>query len=197
MDESLECLFNLMDVDRDGLVDEEELVSGIRHMFSSEGNIRAGATQSHASSFSPEEVFHRMDADGQGRLYVSDVESFVMPHLRQILQLGSVNKTNFSLTLSEMTGNVSLFIMRKADIDKNGFIEQVDITNLSLDDPVAYQLLTDMVTFAPDFMDKHRAVINNAGQNQKTNSIASVSIAKKVAGSLKNSVNRDLSNMQQ
>ena len=29
-DDALECLFNLMDVDRDGYVDEEELVTGLR-----------------------------------------------------------------------------------------------------------------------------------------------------------------------
>ena len=35
-DDALECLFNLMDVDRDGYVDEEELVTGLRQMFGSQ-----------------------------------------------------------------------------------------------------------------------------------------------------------------
>ena len=36
LDDALDCLFNLMDGDRDGYVDEEELVTGIRHMFGAE-----------------------------------------------------------------------------------------------------------------------------------------------------------------
>ena len=36
LDDALDCLFNLMDGDRDGYVDEEELVTGIRQMFSSQ-----------------------------------------------------------------------------------------------------------------------------------------------------------------
>ena len=43
----------------------------------------------------PEDMFARMDADAQGRLYVSDVESFVMPALRQITQLAAGSKTGF------------------------------------------------------------------------------------------------------
>ena len=42
LDDSLDCLFNLMDSDRDGFVDEEELVTGIRQMFSAKSNIKAG-----------------------------------------------------------------------------------------------------------------------------------------------------------
>ena len=42
LEDSLDCLFNLMDSDRDGFVDEEELVTGIRQMFSAKSNIRAG-----------------------------------------------------------------------------------------------------------------------------------------------------------
>ena len=36
LDDALDCLFNLMDGDRDGYVDEEELVTGIRQMFTSQ-----------------------------------------------------------------------------------------------------------------------------------------------------------------
>jgi len=46
-----------------------------------------------------------------------------MPQLRQIVQLNS-SKTGYALTLSEMTGNVSLAIMRKIDIDKVGYLEE-------------------------------------------------------------------------
>lgn len=44
LDDALDCLFNLMDTDRDGFVDEEELVTGIRQMFSANESMRAGAT---------------------------------------------------------------------------------------------------------------------------------------------------------
>ena len=77
LDDALDCLFNLMDTDRDGFVDEEELVSGIRQMFSNKSNLRAGAIA--PEKLAPAALFARMDADGQKRLYVSDVESFVMP----------------------------------------------------------------------------------------------------------------------
>ena len=65
-----------------------------------------------------------------------------------------------------MTGNVSLFIMRKADVDKNGFLEQQELTRLYTDDRISYQLLEDLMNFAPDFMDKHRQVLTSAGPKQ-------------------------------
>ena len=74
-----------MDGDRDGFVDEEELVSGIRSMFASQDRgVSAGAGV--AQHIAADQIFAIMDADQQGRLYVSDVESFVMPNLRQIVQ---------------------------------------------------------------------------------------------------------------
>ena len=77
-----------------------------------------------------------------------------------------MNQTKFTQTLSEMTGNVSLFIMRKADTNKNGYIELQELSDLALDDPVAYQLIEDLVNFAPDFMDQHRQVLTSAGPKQ-------------------------------
>ena len=85
-----------------------------------------------------------------------------MPQLRQIVQLSQVNKTSFPQTLSEMTGNVSMAIMRRADTNKNGYIELMELQRLSVDDPVSYELLEDLYNFAPDFMDKHRSVITGA-----------------------------------
>ena len=114
-----------MDGDRDGFVDEEELVTGIRQMFAPQETVNR---QSVADGrVPPETLFARMDADNQQRLYVSDVESFVMPQMRQIVQMTQINKTSFTQTLSEMTGNVALNIMRKADVDKNGFIELMEL----------------------------------------------------------------------
>ena len=73
--------------------------------------------------------------------------------------MSQVNKTTFTQTLSEMTGNVALAIMRKADVDKNGFIELTELQRMSVDDPISYMLVEDLYNFAPDFMDKHRQVI--------------------------------------
>ena len=101
-----------MDVDRDGLVDEEELVSGIRSMFAP-----GAAGIPTGSRVSAEILFAKMDADQDERLYINEVESFVMPLLRKITDIPAVNKTSFTLTLSEMTHNIALFIMRKADVD--------------------------------------------------------------------------------
>lgn len=132
-----------------------------------------------------------MDADQNERLYISEIEAFVMPHLRQVLQLSTINKTSYTLTLSEMTHNIALHIMRKSDVDKNGFIESVDVTKLSLDDPVAYALLEDLYNHAADFMDKYRVVISG------TKSISGSSSMSKIVGSqLRKSMNRDLDNLQ-
>ena len=76
VDDSLDCLFNLMDEDRDGYVDEEELVSGVRQMFATQSSL---PMPNNNQGLSPEALFSRMDADQQNRLYISDVESFVMP----------------------------------------------------------------------------------------------------------------------
>ena len=120
--------------------------------------------------------------------------------------MSQVNKTSFSQTLSEMTGNLSLAIMRKADVNKNGYIELMELQRMSVDDPISYMLLEDLYNFAPDFMDKHRSVITGAsvGANNR-NSTGSIQgsgsmVAQRVAGSggsaLRKSMQNDLSNMQ-
>jgi len=119
-----------------------------------------------------------MDSDRQGRLFVSDVEAFVMPQMRQIIQANSIHKTSFALTLSEMTGNVSLAIMKKADVSKKGYIEEADLVALYANDQVGFQLVEDLLKQAPDFMDKHRQVISgavnrSAGGSAMTNAVGS------------------------
>ena len=90
-----------------------------------------------------------------------------------------------------MTHNIALNIMRKTDIDKNGFIEEVDVTKLSLDDPVSYTLLEDLYHHAADFMDKYRVVISG------TKTASGPGAMSKVVGSqLRKSLNRDLENLQ-
>ena len=130
-------------------------------MFSSSKNsVRAGVTGQHIE---PAALFSRMDSDAQGALYVSDIESFVMPQLRQIIQIGSSSRQTHSLTLSEMTGNLSVAIMRRADTSQKGYVEEMDLVNLLNDDPVSYGLIEDLANFAPDFMDTHRQVLNGQG----------------------------------
>ena len=46
------------------------------------------------------------------------------------MQVNNINKTTFPLTLSEMTGNVAFFVMKKIDVNKNGFVEVEDLTRL-------------------------------------------------------------------
>jgi len=53
-----------------------------------------------------------------------------MPQIRQILNVSNVNKTSFPLTLSEMTGNIAFFVMKKIDVDRNGFVEVEDLARL-------------------------------------------------------------------
>jgi len=62
LDDALQCLFNLMDTDRDGFVDEEELVSGIRHMFQPDERLGAGGSSGN-DAVPPAALFARMDAD--------------------------------------------------------------------------------------------------------------------------------------
>ena len=52
-----------MDSDRDGYVDEEELVTGIRQMFTPAENLRAGGAPGVVKRITPEQMFARMDAD--------------------------------------------------------------------------------------------------------------------------------------
>jgi len=88
--------------------------------------------------------------------------------------MSQVNKTNFSQTLSEMTGNISLAIMRKADTNMNGYIELVELQRMSMENPIAYMLLEDLYNFAPDFMDKHRQVITQSQSVGATNTRTSI-----------------------
>ena len=99
---------------------------------------------------------------------LSDFEVMIMPQIRQILQVSNINKTTFPLTLSEMTGNVAFFVMKKIDVDRNGFVELEDLSRLQNDDQVSYELIEDLFTLAPDFMDKHRQVILGSAKQVAT-----------------------------
>ena len=86
--------------------------------------------------------------------------------------MANINKTTFPLTLSEMTGNVALFVMKKIDVDKNGFIELEDLARLQSEDAISYELIEDLFTLAPDFMDKHRQVICGSAKEAPKKSVA-------------------------
>ena len=45
-----------------------------------------------------------------------------------------------------MTGNVAFFVMKKIDVDKNGFVELEDLARLQSDDRVSYELIEDLFT---------------------------------------------------
>ena len=92
-----------------------------------------------------------------------------------------------------MTGNASLFIMRKADVDKNGYLEQVDITRMAVEDPISYQLLEDLYNFEPDFMDKHRQILSGAGTKPLQ---GSASFSHKPQSQLRNSMRAEMDQMQ-
>ena len=76
------------------------------------------------------------------------------------------------LTLSEMTHNISLNLMRKVDTRKQGYIEERDLGVFSVEDPAGYELLEDLFNFAPDFLDKHRRVIAKSAALEGSPSMA-------------------------
>ena len=95
-----------------------------------------------------------------------------------------------------MTGNLSVAIMKKTDAAKKGFLEVQDIVSLASEDPVFYQMLTDLHNFAPDFMDKHRQVIlNGGGAAPKSKAGGSATMANMVGSKLRQSINKDLASM--
>ena len=61
LEESLDTLFNLMDTERDGVVDEEEIEAGLREMFppSAQDQNPFGAP----STMTPGALFAKIDAD--------------------------------------------------------------------------------------------------------------------------------------
>ena len=68
LDEALECLFNLMDTDRDGYVDQQEMLTGLKNLFAP-GPRRAKV----AIKVAPDILFAKMDSDQNGKLYMDDV----------------------------------------------------------------------------------------------------------------------------
>ena len=57
--------------------------------------------------------------------------------------------------------------MRKTDYGRNGCINIEDIERWSVENPVEYEFLEDLFNFAPDFIEKHRAVIVNTGDSHQ------------------------------
>ena len=72
LDEALECLFNLMDEDRDGYVDQDELMAGLKSLFGPGG--KRGKV---AIRVAPDVLFSKMDSDQNGKLYMDDMQMFV------------------------------------------------------------------------------------------------------------------------
>ena len=90
---------------------------------------------------------------------MTDLESFVMPLLRQIMQKRNIDKTQVPLSLSEMTHNVSLYILHEAYFGRSGAVKQRDIVRWSKESPDDYALLEDLHNLAPNFLDKHKSVV--------------------------------------
>lgn len=55
--------------------------------------------------------------------------------------------------------------MRKTDYGRNGCVNIEDIERWSVENPVEYEFLEDLFNFAPDFIEKHRAIIMNTTNN--------------------------------
>ena len=69
-----------MDADRDGYVDQDELMTGLKHLFASNTHRPTKV----AIRVAPDILFAKMDSDQNGKLYLDDVQMFIQPQLRHI-----------------------------------------------------------------------------------------------------------------
>lgn len=68
IEDSMGCLFNLMDTDKDGFVDSLELGLGLTKMFPSKREYYA------TNRVEPAGIFSKMDFNEQGSIFLSDVQ---------------------------------------------------------------------------------------------------------------------------
>lgn len=88
LDQTLECLFMLMDEDRDGWVDIDEFERGLKNLFplarmetlDADGEEVFGTPVRRAGNkVSPQILFAKIDLEATGKAYLSDMEAFAMP----------------------------------------------------------------------------------------------------------------------
>lgn len=111
VEETISSLFHLMDEDKDGLIDQNEMASGLRKMFPTKREYRQ-------SKFQPGEIFDKIDFNDQGTLFLGDVQQFVLAQLNQIARLHSQQR--HSIPMEEMAQNIALFVFLKADTFRDG-----------------------------------------------------------------------------
>ena len=58
-----------MDTDKDGYVDQQEMLTGLKNLFAGQGQRRAKVSIRVA----PDILFAKMDSDQNGKLYMDDV----------------------------------------------------------------------------------------------------------------------------
>ena len=94
--DALDLFFNLMDTDRDGYVDVDDLEVGLKKVFPmGSAPVRA----QDRAKVSANTIFTKIDMDVKERVFMTDMERFVLQHLRHITQINLVGKQRQSLNL--------------------------------------------------------------------------------------------------
>ena len=70
------------------------------------------------------------------------------------------SQSSITASISEMTCSVAVEIMKRADLNKNGYVTELNLVSWAESDPVGFELIEDLFNFAPDFIEKHRFVVN-------------------------------------
>ena len=71
-------------------------------------------------------IFKTIDSKRSCKIYLSDLEMYVMPQLSQIMHSSNINSHDLP-SITEMTHNISLAIFKVADISHDGYIEKWEV----------------------------------------------------------------------
>lgn len=102
----------------------------------------------------PEDLYAKLDQEGNGKVSISDIEAFVMPQVRKLLSLRSINISQYDLSLSEITLNIARFVCDQSDLNKDGIVDQNEFEKWATLKPRDYEILEDLFNLAPEFMSK-------------------------------------------
>ena len=57
-----------------------------------------------------------------------------------------------------MASNLALYIMQKADVNKEGSLNLYDLEEWQMNRPAEYEILEDLFNLAPDFLTKYKHI---------------------------------------
>eukprot|EP00347_Sterkiella_histriomuscorum_P010583 403375721 len=141
-------LFNIFDQNQDGLIDKDEMSSGLRLLLSSVQSAKRGVSpkqnqNTEASHYDARSLFNQIDSDQNRQIYLQEMREFLEREIQH-----------------KMTLNLSREIFRLCNSSGSGVITFLELQAwMTKDGGRHFKILTDLIEGDPLYIDKYHEII--------------------------------------